>query len=97
VTSEPVRITVVTAPGCHLCDDARAALDVLAADHPLEVAVVDARSSEGLELLSVHRAAMNPLVVVDGRFFSSGRLPRGKLHALLESRAETALTGAGHG
>ncbi|MGV8964686.1 MAG: hypothetical protein ACOH2F_00280 [Cellulomonas sp.] len=30
---------------------------------------------------------MNPLVLIDGRFFSAGRLPRKKLTALLEQVA----------
>lgn len=94
MSGQIVPVTVVTAPGCHLCDDARDGLVELGTAYPLEVTVVDARSPEGTALLRIHRAAMNPLVLVDGQFFSSGRLPRGKLLALLALRTPA---GARHG
>jgi hypothetical protein len=78
-----VRVTVVHAPACHFCDDARAVLDELARDYPIFVELVDAESGPGRELLEAHRAPMFPLVLVDGRFFSFGRLPRKKLIKLL--------------
>lgn len=78
-------VTVVTAPGCHLCDDAHDTLEGLARDGaPLEVSLVDAASPAGMALISWHRPALNPLVLVDGAYFSSGRLPRRKLQALIE-------------
>lgn len=80
----PTQITVVHAPACHLCDDAVDALERLAQDIALEVRVVDLESSEGALLVSRHRPAMNPLVLLDGEYFSSGRLPRTKLVRLLE-------------
>jgi hypothetical protein len=81
-----VDITVVHAPACHFCDDAEQALSVLAERFPLTVRVVALESDEGLLLTAKHRPAMNPLVLIDGRFFSAGRLPRKKLTALLEQR-----------
>ena len=36
---------------------------------------------------------MNPLVLLDGQFFSAGRLPRGKLRATLAARDDVALVG----
>lgn len=87
-----VDITVVHAPACHFCDDAERALSVLAEQFPLAVRVVALESDEGLLLTAKHRPAMNPLVLIDGRFFSAGRLPRKKLTALLEQREKlTAL------
>ena len=82
-----VDITVVHAPACHYCDDAEQALDVLAQRFAMRVRVVELESPEGLRLSALHRPAMSPLVLVDGRFFSSGRLPRKKLTALLERTA----------
>jgi len=79
-----VDITVVHAPACHFCADAEQALTVLAARYQLRVRVVELESTEGVRLTQQHRPAMNPLVLVDGRFFSAGRLPRKKLTALLE-------------
>ena len=87
-----VDITVVHAPACHFCDDAERALSVLATRFPLAVRVVALESDEGVLLTTKHRPAMSPLVLVDGRFFSAGRLPRKKLTALLEQREKlTAL------
>ncbi len=82
-----VEITVVHAPACHFCDDAERALSTLAGRFRLEVRTVDVDSAEGRHLLAVHRPALNPLVLVDGVFFSAGRLPRRKLEKLLAARA----------
>ncbi len=79
-------VTVVHAPACHFCADAEAGLVELAARFALDVRVVGIESPEGLRLVAVHRPAMNPLVLVDGEYFSSGRLPRKKLARLLERR-----------
>jgi len=81
-----VRVTVVHAPGCHLCEDADEALLEFGRSYALDVEHVDIRSERGQALVRTHRPAMNPLVLADGEFFSSGRLPRRKLAALLDKR-----------
>ncbi|GEN81373.1 glutaredoxin family protein [Actinotalea fermentans] len=90
----PTAVTVVHSQACHFCDDALDALAELGSRHALEVSVVEIDSPLGATLVAVHRPAMNPLVLVDGAFFSSGRLPRRKLARLLEAR-EAALATAG--
>lgn len=80
-------ITLVESPGCHLCADARAALDELSASHRLAIRLVDSRSPEGLELVARHRPALQPLVLVNGKPFSTGRLPRRKLERFLATEA----------
>lgn len=82
----PAQITLVSGPGCHFCHDARDALDEIALDFPIEVHEVDLRSPAGLALAQRHGAAMSPLVLLDGRFVSAGRLPRKKLRMLLALR-----------
>lgn len=86
----PVRITVVEAEGCHFCEDATDALDQLGQDPALdgafEVELVDAHSAHGRHLIGEHRPALSPLVLLDGAFFSHGRLPRRKLARLLAER-----------
>ena len=67
----PVVVTVVEAPACHLCEDAKAALAVLAASYPLRINVVSMTEQAGLALMQVHRAPMSPLVLLDGVYFSS--------------------------
>jgi glutaredoxin len=80
-------VTVVHTAACHYCQDARAALTELGREYSMRLEDVDATSPPGLRLLARHRVPMLPLVVVDGQFFSYGRLPRGKLRRrLLEAR-----------
>ena len=79
-------VTVVRTAACHYCADASVALDEFGRRYPLRVDEVDADTPQGMLLLSRHRPSMFPLVLVDGRFFSAGRLPRGKLRNLLDAR-----------
>jgi hypothetical protein len=96
---EPVQITVVESAACHFCEDAHQVLVALTARYPLIIDTVDVRSESGQALMAQHRAPMSPLVLLDGAFFSSGRLPRRKLEKTLDGRfglAETAVRpGAG--
>lgn len=80
-------ITVVGSLGCHFCADARDTLAELGREVPLTVEWVAADSDAGAALVSAHRPTMFPLVLVDGVYFSAGRLPRRKLRALLAARA----------
>jgi alkyl hydroperoxide reductase subunit AhpF len=89
----PVVVTVVEASACHLCDDAKAALAVLAQSYPMTIQVLSIGSVQGGALMARHRAPMSPLVLLNGQYFSSGRLPRRKL----EARLEEALGGESDG
>ena len=86
---QPVRVTVVESPACHYCADAHQVLAELAATFPLVVDTLDARSDAGRLLMAKHRAAMSPLVLLDGAFFSHGRLPRRKLTKVLTTHYGT--------
>jgi hypothetical protein len=95
-------VTVVESEACHFCADAHRALVALAVDFPLVVDTVDIRSTAGHDLVARHRAAMSPLVLIDGAFFSHGRLPRRKLAKLLDQRfgapiARPTRSGGTHG
>ncbi|HET8680453.1 MAG TPA: hypothetical protein VFM54_01050 [Micromonosporaceae bacterium] len=81
-----VTVTLVHGPACHLCFDAQAALTELSRELPIRVELVAADSDAGRDLVGAHRPAMFPLVLVDGVFFSAGRLPRRKLRARLATR-----------
>lgn len=87
----PVVVTLVEAPACHLCEDAKSALAALARSYPITVQVVSIQDKPGRALMDHHRAPMSPLVLLDGQYFSSGRLPRRKLEKRLARtlRAET--------
>ena len=79
-------ITLVHTQTCHFCADAQNTLNELATQHPIQIDPVDADSDAGQDLIGRHRPAMFPLVLIDGVFFSIGRLPRRKLQALLAAR-----------
>lgn len=85
-SSSPAFVTVVESEACHFCADAQRALTELARDYPLTVRTIDVRSTEGQGLMQRHGAAMSPLVLLEGQFFSHGRLPRRKLRHLLADR-----------
>lgn len=86
----PARVTVVTARACHYCEDALTALAELGQACPLAVTELAADSRDGQALLSRPGTGMFPLVLVDGEFFSAGRLPRRKLARLLAARGTVA-------
>ena len=46
--------------------------------------VVEIDSPEGRTIVARHRPAIPPAVLIDGRLFSSGRLPKKKLQRALE-------------
>jgi glutaredoxin len=81
--SVPVTVTVVESESCHYCADAQQVIADAAARFPVDVRTVDVRSREGQSLMHTHRAAMSPLVLLDGVFFSHGRLSRHKLEKVL--------------
>ena len=83
---DTVAVTVVHSPACHFCDDARAVLADLATEFPLTVDYLACTEPRGAALIREHRAGMYPLVLLDGGFFSAGRLPRKKLRAQLTAR-----------
>jgi hypothetical protein len=83
-------VTIVTSQACHLCEDA---LEELAgrADQ-LTLTVVPADTPAGRELVQWHLPTMFPLVLFDGLFLSSGRLPRRKLDKVLDAWALREVT-----
>ena len=92
--AEPYEVTLVHSPACHFCDEAQESLRELARDHPVHLTVVPIGSPAGRALVAAHRPAMNPLVLVDGAFFSSGRFPRKKfLRMVLGGRVPATASG----
>lgn len=79
-------LVLAVSASCHLCEDAQEASAEMAADFELDVRIVDAASSEGWALLSRYGAGLLPLAILDGEWFSAGRLPRRKLRKVLEER-----------
>jgi glutaredoxin len=51
-------------PGCHLCDDARAALQRVRAEHPFRLDEIDIETDDALLRAYLERI---PVVMLDGR------------------------------
>ena len=66
-----IRVELYTRRGCHLCDDAKAALLSLRAERPFELMETDVDSDYALQQAY---ALLVPVVVVDGRRISELRL-----------------------
>lgn len=88
--TSPAHITVVDSAGCHFCADADTALTELAHEFNLDVVHVPMTSEPGMQLMQDHGAGMSPLVLLDGRFVSAGRLSRGRLRTMLTDSGYTA-------
>lgn len=77
-------ITLYTKPGCHLCDDARAAVArvVASVDPGIRVEEIDIHSDPAL----VQRYGEEiPVVLVDGRMHTYWRVDEGRLEKALRS------------
>ena len=57
-------VTLYSRPGCHLCDDARAALERVRASHPFNLEEVDIESDDALFKRYLERI---PVVAIDGQ------------------------------
>ena len=80
-------VTLLVTTGCHFCEDARDDLIARAVHGDLRLNVVSLESEQGQALQATHRPSMFPLALLDGKPFSTGRLPRKKLdHALAQRR-----------
>lgn len=69
-------------PGCHLCDEMKAAIDLVARDTPLSVEVVDISGRADLE------AAYGleiPVLLIDGRKAAKVRVSVDELRRKLEA------------
>ena len=72
--------TLYGRPGCHLCDDARAALERVRAEVPFEVHSVDIESDDALFRAYLERI---PVVAVDGEEVYDYRVDEADLRARL--------------
>jgi hypothetical protein len=89
-TGSATQVTIVTSRGCHFCDDARSALAELGNLYPLAVEEIAASSALGEAMVLEYGTGLFPLVLVDGAFFSAGRLPRRKLALILARLRQVA-------
>jgi glutaredoxin len=78
------RVTLYTRRGCHLCDDAKAALDRVHARMPFTLEVVDV---DGDPALAEAYGLEVPVVLVDGRKHAKYRLDERAFAARLAAPA----------
>ncbi len=65
------QVTFYTKAGCHLCDEARAMLDDIAAETPYELTEIDIRSN--LELFEQYRYRI-PVIIINNNILLEGRI-----------------------
>ncbi|MET3451193.1 glutaredoxin family protein [Curtobacterium sp. 1544] len=75
-------VTLLTKPGCHLCDDARPVVERVVAEHPgstlQELSILDD------DALREEYAEDIPVVLVDGRVHSNWHVDADRLRRALE-------------
>jgi hypothetical protein len=81
-----VEAVLVTAPRCHLCEEAKTLLAELEDSYPLRVRQVELASKEGLALSRRFSMGFPPLLLIDGERFGHGRISRRKLVRHLDQR-----------
>jgi ABC-type molybdenum transport system ATPase subunit/photorepair protein PhrA len=86
--TEPVDIVLVTAAGCHFCDETNRLLEEIGEGTPLAVRTMPLSSDEGRRLLVRYRVPFPPILLVDGAFFGYGRISRRKLVSHLAGLAK---------
>lgn len=88
-----IQIVLVTAPGCHFCEDAKEMLDTLGETFPLSVETIPMSTDAGRDLVVEHRVPFPPILMVDGRFFGFGRISRRRLEKRLTEMTESRVVG----
>ncbi len=81
------QVTFYTKAGCHLCEDARAMLDEIAAQTAYTLTEIDIRSD--LALFERYRYRI-PVIVIDETILIEGRIDYDELASALGSTAESA-------
>ena len=81
--SLPIRVTLVTAPDCHLCAHARQVLARLAREHPLAVEELAWNDPAAAARLERDGVPFPPALYVEDELWGYGRLSEGRLRRLL--------------
>jgi hypothetical protein len=83
-----MRVTLVSAPDCHLCTHGRAIVERIAQDGvPLEVQELDWTDSAGTALVMRDGVPFPPALYVDGELWGYGRLSERALRKKFEARS----------
>ena len=68
-----IHLTLLSRPGCHLCEEMRREVDAVLAGRPHEWEVIDVDTDPDLQL---RYGDSIPVLFVNGRLFAKIRLPR---------------------
>ena len=77
-------LTLLSKPGCHLCEDVRALLDELQPDYGYDVEEIDITTRD--DLFAEYREKI-PVLLKAGAELASGRLDEQRLVAILKASA----------
>jgi glutaredoxin len=86
--SRPVEVTLLTQHDCAPCEAAKEILARLGREYPLRRREIDLATSEGQRLAAAANVLFAPGVLLNGQFFSYGRLSERKLRRTLSRRAD---------
>lgn len=91
----PIRVLLLTAEGCKYCQEARALLERLRGDYPLQVEALSVETEEGRELAAREGVLFPPGLFVEGAFVQYGRPSERKLRGRLDEVMAARSAGAG--
>jgi glutaredoxin len=87
----PLQVTFYTKAGCHLCDDARAMLDDIAAETTYELTEIDIRRDTMLFELYRYRI---PVIMLNETLVAEGRVDYNELMHAFDNVQKTLNSGA---
>jgi len=79
-----IEMALLTASGCRFCEHAKDILNRLADDYPLRWHEADITSPTGASIVAEYRVPYPPVLLIDGRFHTYGRVSEKKLRRDLE-------------
>ena len=83
-----IDITLLTQASCAFCDQTKEILSRLTTDYTLNVHEIRLDTDEGRKLAIQHAVMFAPGILIDGQFFSYGRLSERKLRLQLARERE---------
>lgn len=84
IVNRPIRLTIYSRPGCHLCDDMKAIVVRVGAAVPLLLDEIDISTDGRLEELY---GLEIPVLMVEGKKVAKYRVAEGELRRILTARA----------
>ncbi|MGH9311572.1 MAG: glutaredoxin family protein [Vicinamibacterales bacterium] len=79
-----IRLTLYSRPGCHLCEEMKAILDRVRADHPFELREVNISGDSELERRYWTEI---PVLEIDGKKVAKYRIDEGMLRRAIQVRS----------